>query len=76
MIVEVLGSTESVKDFKIPPYFENSIKENLFRKFRFPEGESFMILTDDYNPSDYFYSRLKENFRLRIRFNGRLSRDG
>jgi spermidine synthase len=56
---------EIVKDFPVHPRAA-SAKRYMERTFRFPEGTRAIILTDEYNPADFFDTRLKENVRSLI----------
>ena len=45
---------------------KNLVNKNLTRRFEFPESQEAIVLTDDYNPIDFFDSSLKESVRRNI----------
>jgi len=56
-------SRERVKDFPVHPQLRSAVNEWLGREFSFPTGTLAVTLSDDYNPSDFFDMRLKEEVR-------------
>jgi hypothetical protein len=40
--------------------------ETMFQKYEFPQDTSAMILTDNYNPIDFYDTWLKEEIRAKI----------
>ena len=52
--------------FQAHPSVVNMVFDNLGRQFQFPSDTPAMILTDDYNPIDFFDSWLRENVRKSI----------
>jgi len=52
--------------FHISPFARDAVHNNLGRRFKFPENTTAIILTDDYNPLDFFDSNLKEKVRKDI----------
>lgn len=47
----------------IHPRLDKSIREHLGTQFRFPADTPAMVLTDDYNPIDFYDSWLRERLR-------------
>ena len=54
------------KIFTIHPFFEKGIRTNLGNRFDFPVGTHAMILTDNYNPIDFYDFWLREFIRKSI----------
>ena len=52
--------------FKIHPHFDTGIRQLLGTRFHFPQGTPAMVLTDDYNPIDFYDSDLRELVRERV----------
>jgi hypothetical protein len=52
--------------FQAHPSVVNMVFDNIGRQFQFSAGTPAMILTDDYNPIDFFDSWLRENVRKSI----------
>lgn len=52
--------------FDISHYARDNVLANLGRRFEFPEGTPAIVLTDDYNPVDFFDAGLKEDVRRDI----------
>jgi len=50
---------------QIHPRLEAKISENLGARFYFPENTPAIILTDDYNPIDFYDSWMREQIRKR-----------
>ncbi|MEE8380004.1 MAG: fused MFS/spermidine synthase [Gammaproteobacteria bacterium] len=48
------------------PSVVNMVFKNIDRRFQFPSGTPAMVLTDDYNPIDFFDSWLREKVRKSI----------
>lgn len=56
----------SIADFQIHPMARQLVSSNLTRPFSFAADVPAIILTDNYNPIDFFDSRLKELVRQNI----------
>lgn len=54
------------KILTIHPFFEPFIRANLGNRFEFPAGTPAMILTDNYNPIDFYDFWLRELIRKNI----------
>jgi len=54
------------KIFTIHPFFEAFIRANLGIRFEFPAGTPAIILTDNYNPIDFYDFWLRESVRRNI----------
>lgn len=54
------------KIFSIHPFFEQDIRRNLGAKFTFPEDTHAIVLTDNYNPIDFYDFWLREFVRSSI----------
>ena len=52
--------------FTIHPFFEKTIRDNLGTRFYFPAGTRAIILTDNYNPVDFYDFWLRELIRKMI----------
>jgi len=52
--------------FQAHPSVVNMVFENIGRRFQFPSGTPAIVLTDDYNPIDFFDSWLREKVRKSI----------
>ena len=48
------------------PQAELAVRGVMGRKFSFPEGTAAIVLTDDYNPVDFYDTWLKEELRRSI----------
>jgi len=57
---------EIVNSFPVHPLAIKVIRETLKMKFRFPQGTSAIILSDDYNPIDFYDVWLRERVRKNI----------
>ncbi len=55
-----------VAGFPVNPGAREGVNRFLENRFRLPEGTPAMVLTDDYNPIDFFDLRLKEWLRSMI----------
>lgn len=55
-----------VARFPVHPLAERAVRHALASEYRFPEGTPAMLLTDDYNPLDFFDLDMKENVRRAI----------
>lgn len=55
-----------ISNFDISHYARDDVLANLGRRIEFPEGTPAMVLTDDYNPVDFFDADLKEGVRKDI----------
>lgn len=55
-----------VSEFPIHYLVEANTRETLGKEFTFPPGAPSMILSDDYNPVDFFDVRVKESIRRQI----------
>jgi spermidine synthase len=55
-----------IDGFDISHYARDYVVENLGGRFEFPEGTPALVLTDDYNPVDFFDADLKEDVRRDI----------
>ncbi|WP_455221920.1 hypothetical protein, partial [Kaarinaea lacus] len=52
--------------FTIHPFFEKTIRENLGTRFYFPADTHAIVLTDNYNPIDFYDFWLRELVRKMI----------
>ena len=52
--------------YTMHPFFEQEIKANLGKRFYFPADTQAIVLTDDYNPIDFYDYWLRELIRTRI----------
>lgn len=52
--------------FPIHPFYRNKILNHIGTRYTFPNDASAIILTDDYNPIDYFESSIREAIRQNI----------
>ena len=52
--------------FAIHPFFEKAIRENLGKRFYFPADTHAIVLTDNYNPIDFYDFWLRELVRKMI----------
>jgi spermidine synthase len=52
--------------FQVHPKVRNTVFSHLDKPFRFPPGTPAIVLTDAYNPIDFFDSWLREDIRSRI----------
>lgn len=57
---------ERTKKFDVHPMVNNSVRLVMGRTFRFPEKTSSVVLSDNYNPIDFYDIWLKENIRKNI----------
>jgi spermidine synthase len=57
---------ERVEEFPIHSMVEARTRRILGEEYSFPEGTPAVILTDDYNPVDFFDLRVKEEIRKQI----------
>jgi spermidine synthase len=55
-----------VKDFPVHPFLKSVISNFLGKELLFPPGTPAVILSDDYNPIDFFDIRVKELLRKSI----------
>jgi spermidine synthase len=55
-----------VQRFPVHPLAERIVRHALANEYRFPEDTPAMLLTDDYNPLDFFDLDMKENVRRAI----------
>ena len=55
-----------IRDSSIHPMANTLVNANLQKRFRFPESQKAILLTDDYNPIDFFDADLKESVRRDI----------
>jgi spermidine synthase len=55
-----------VVEFPIQTLVEANTREILGKEFTFPKGTPSMIVSDDYNPVDFFDVRVKESIRQKI----------
>lgn len=56
----------SIGENPIHPMASNLVNANLQKRFRFPESQGAILLTDDYNPIDFFDADLRESVRRDI----------
>lgn len=54
------------KILNIHPFFEQDIRSHIGTKFSFPEGTPAIVLTDNYNPIDFYDFWLREFIRQSI----------
>ena len=54
------------KIFNIHPFFEQDIRTHIGTKFTFPEDTPAIVLTDNYNPIDFYDFWLREFIRQSI----------
>ena len=52
--------------FTIHPFFESAVRANLGKRFEFPPGTPAIVLTDNYNPIDFYDFWLREVIRKMI----------
>jgi spermidine synthase len=52
--------------FPVHPEVEGAVHNVMGRRFSFPEGTPAIVLTDDYNPLDFYDTWLKEELRKRV----------
>ncbi|NOZ54578.1 MAG: spermidine synthase [Gammaproteobacteria bacterium] len=52
--------------YTIHPFFEQKVKSNLGARYYFPPGTKTMLLTDNYNPVDFYDHWLRELIRQNI----------
>ena len=52
-----------LKSIDIHPRLEKSVRAQLGTRFTFPAGTPAIVLTDDYNPIDFYDSWLREYIR-------------
>ena len=52
-----------LKHIDIHPRLEQAVRDQLGTRFEFPAGTPAMVLTDDYNPIDFYDSWLREYIR-------------
>ncbi|TAL22745.1 MAG: hypothetical protein EPN94_10520 [Nitrospirae bacterium] len=57
---------EIVRTFPVHPFVDQTVRERLGRKFHFAGGTPAIVLSDDYNPIDFYDSWLKEKVRKNI----------
>ena len=57
---------ERVRSFSVHPLAINTVRQFLGKQFHFPADTEAIILTDDYNPIDFYDSWLKEWVRRKI----------
>ena len=50
----------------VHPFASASVVRNMARTFRFPDGTPAVILTDDYNPIDFYDAWLREQARRNL----------
>lgn len=55
-----------VKDFPVHPFVSISVRMLLGKNFSFPPHTDGIVLSDDYNPVDFYDRQLKENLRKDI----------
>jgi spermidine synthase len=55
-----------VAGFPVHPQAELAVRGVMGRKFSFPRGTAAIVLTDDYNPVDFYDTWLKEELRRSI----------
>jgi len=56
----------AVRDFPVHRLAQHSVREIMGRTFSFPVNTAAIILTDDYNPVDFYDTWLKEELRRNI----------
>ncbi|RRJ82749.1 fused MFS/spermidine synthase [Aestuariirhabdus litorea] len=54
---------ERLNRFSVHPMAREGVQANLGRRFEFPSGTPAIVLTDDYNPIDFFDSETREGVR-------------
>jgi len=52
--------------YTVHPFFEQKVKSNLGARYHFPPGTKTMVLTDNYNPVDFYDHWLRELIRKNI----------
>lgn len=57
---------ERLASFRVHPLAAESVASALGKSFRFPPGTRSIVLTDDYNPVDFYDTWLKESLRRNI----------
>jgi len=57
---------EKVRGFPVHPLAFSTVRRFLGKQFRFPADTKAIVLTDDYNPIDFYDSWLKEWVRTKI----------
>lgn len=55
-------NTKRLQNFPFPPLLASG-RDNMGKKFSFPPGTPGIVLTDNYNPLDYYNLRVREEFR-------------
>ena len=55
-----------VGDFPVHPFARDAVRKFLGKEFSFPDGTPAILLSDDYNPVDFFDLSLKEAVRKKI----------
>jgi hypothetical protein len=57
---------ERVRRFPVHPRVRAVMRGKLYERFEFPEGTPAIILTDDYNPLDFYDAGIREAVRRDI----------
>jgi spermidine synthase len=57
---------ERVRRFPVHPRVRASMRGKLYERFELPEGTPAIILTDDYNPLDFYDAGIREGVRREI----------
>jgi spermidine synthase len=63
---------QAIDHGKISSFARVGVAQNLGRRFQFPEGTEALVLSDDYNPIDFYDSWLRESVRRDILASTRL----
>ncbi len=59
-------NASTVRNFPVHRFAERSVREIMGRTFSFPSNTRAIVLTDNYNPVDFYDTWLKEELRRNI----------